>query len=109
MGEELELGNLFVVCDDGTYVPFAGIKQADIVCVDEMDEELYASLLKEGTIEIKFDMKCRVHRKAMKMFRAQMNGYRRRVRYFKRQKERARRTVLKEGFYAASSRENSIT
>ena len=95
MGEELELGNLFLVCDDGTYVPFDGIKPADIVCVDEMDEELYDSLLKEGIIELKFDMKRRDYRKAMKMFKAQVNGYRRRKRYAIRQKERARRRALK--------------
>ena len=95
MGEKLELGNLFVVCDDGTYVPFEGIKPADIVCVDEMDQELYDSLPKEGTIELRFDMKHRDHRKAMKMFKAQINGDRRRKRHVIRQKERARREALK--------------
>lgn len=99
MGEELELGNLFVVCDDGTYVPFEGIKPADIVCVDEMDQELYNYLPKEGTIEFRFDMKRRDHRKAMKMFKAQINGYRRRKRYAIRQKERARRRALKGARY----------
>jgi len=99
MGEELELGNLFIVCDDGTYVPFEGIKPADIVCVDEMDEELYSSLPKEGIIEIRFGMKRCDHRKAMKMFKAQINGYRRRKRYAIRQKERARRRALKGARY----------
>ena len=99
MGEELELGNLFIVCDDGTYVPFEGIKPVDIICTDEMDEELYNSLPKEGTIEFKFDMKHRDYRKAMKMFKAQINGYRRRKRYEIRQKERARRRVLKGARY----------
>ena len=99
MGEELEFGDLFVVCDDGTYVPFEGIKPADIICVDEMDEELYDSLLKEGTIELRFDMKRRDHRKATKMFKAQINGYYRRKRYAIRQKERARRRALKGARY----------
>lgn len=99
MGEELELGNLFVVCDDGTYVPFEGIKPADIVCVDEMNEELYNSLPKEGTIELRFDMKRRDHRKVMKAFKAQINGCYRRKRYAKRQKERARRRALKGAHY----------
>lgn len=96
MGEELELGNLFVVCDDGSYVPFEGVKPADIVCVDEMNQELYSSLPKEGTIELRFDMKRREHRKAIKMLKAQINGYRRRKRYVIRQEERARRRALKK-------------
>lgn len=104
MGEELELGNLFVACDDGTYVPFEGIQQIDTICVDEMDEKLYASLPKEGTIKvgfsIKHDMKRRDHRKAMKMFNAQINGYYRRKRYEIRQKEYARRRKLKSARYA---------
>lgn len=99
MGEELELGNLFIVCDDGTYMPFEGIKPVDIICTDEMNEELYNSLPKEGVIEFKFDMKHRDHRKAMKMFKAQINGYRRRKRYAIRQKERSRRRVLKGAQY----------
>jgi hypothetical protein len=97
MGEELELGNLFIVCDDGTYVPFEGIKPADIICTDEMDEELYNSLPKEGTIELKFDMKRHDYRKSMKKLKAQINGYRRRKRYAIRQKERDRRRALRHG------------
>ena len=99
MGEELELGNLFVVCDDGTYVPLEGIKPADIVCVDEMDQELYNTLPKEGTIEFRFDMKRRGHRKLLKIFKQQINAAGRRVRYSKRQKERARRRALKGARY----------
>lgn len=95
MGEEFELGKLFVVCDDGTYVPFEGIKPIDIVCTDEMDEELYNSLPKEGTIELKFDMKRSDHRKSIKKLKAQINGHRRRKRYAIRQKERDRRRALR--------------
>lgn len=104
MGEELKLGNLFLACDDGTYVPFEGIKPTDTICVDEMDEGVYDFLPKEGTIELSFDMKCdmkrRDYRKAMKMFNAQINGYYRRKRYAIRQKEYARRRKLKGARYA---------
>lgn len=96
MGEELELGDLFIRCDDGTYVPFEGIKPVNIICTDEMDEELYNSLPKEGTIELKFDMRRRDNRKVMKMLRRSMNAELRKVRHQRMIKEKARRKALKE-------------
>lgn len=100
MGEELELGNLFVICDDGTRVPFEGIKPVDIQNCDNDDVVVYAHWPSvDEPITLEFDMKRRDHRKAMKMFKAQVNGYRRRKRYAIRQKERARRRALKGAKY----------
>lgn len=99
MGEELELGNLFVVCDDGTYVPFEGITEIDLN--DIPSDAVYDPIvpITNEPITLEFDMKRRDHRKAMKVFKAQINGYYRRKRYAIRQKERARRRALKGAKY----------
>lgn len=95
MGEELELGNLFVVCDDGTYVPFERITEIDLN--DIPSDAVYDPIvpITNEPIALEFDMKRRDHRKLLKIFKQQINAAGRRVRYFKRQKERARRRALK--------------
>lgn len=100
MGEELELGNLFIVCDDGTYVPFAGITEVQLsndTDLNDIDSDAVYTHFPDTNepITLEFDMKRRDHRKVMKVFKAQINGYRRRKRYAIRQKERARRRALK--------------
>lgn len=100
MGEELEFGNLFVVCDDGTYMPFEGITEIDLNDIPSDADAIYAHWPNfNEPITLEFDMKRRDHRKAMKIFKAQINGYFRRKRYAIRQKERARRRVLKGAKY----------
>jgi hypothetical protein len=96
MGEELELGNLFIGCDDGTYVPFEGITEIDLN--DITSNAVYDPIvpITNEPITLEFDMKRRDHRKLLKIFKQQFNAASRRVRYSKRQKERARRRALKE-------------
>ena len=99
MGEELDLGNLFVVCDDGTYVPFEGITEIDPN--DIPSDAAYDPIvpITSEPITLELDMKRRNHRKLLKIFKQQINAAGRRVRYSKRQKERARRRVLKGARY----------
>ena len=99
MGEELELGNLFIVCDDGTYVPFEGITEIDLN--DIPSDAVYDPIvpISNEPITLEFDMKRRDHRKLLKIFKQQINAAGRRVRYYKRQKERARRRALKGARY----------
>jgi len=94
MGEEPEFKNVFVVCDDGTLVPFEGITE---VPLSDDAVDVYAHFPDTiGPITIELNMKQHDNRKALKFLIKQMNAYRRRVRYYKRQKERARRRALKE-------------
>lgn len=99
MGEELELGNLFIVCDDGTYVPFEGITEIDLN--DIPSDSVYDPIvpISNEPMTITFDMKRRDHRKMLKFFKKQVSAMGRRVRYSKRQKERARRRALKGARY----------
>ena len=99
MGEELELGNLFIVCDDGTYVPFEGITEIDLN--DIPSDAVYDPIvpITNEPMTITFDMKRRDHRKMLKFFKKQVSAMGRRVRYSKRQKERARRRALKGARY----------
>ena len=98
MGEELELGKLFVVCDDGTYVPFEGITEIELNDIPSDADTVYAHWPNfNEPITFELDMRWRNHRKAMKMLKAQINGYRRRKRHAIRQKERARRRALRHG------------
>ena len=94
MGEGLELSNLFIVCDDGTYVPFEGITEIDLN--DIQSNTVYNPIvpISNAPITLEFDMKRRDHRKLLKIFKQQINAAGRRVRYYKRQKERARRRAL---------------
>lgn len=96
MGEELELGNLFIVCDDGTYVPFEGI--TEINPNDIQTDAAYDPIvpIDSEPITLELDMKRREHRKLLKIFKQQINAASRRVRYSKRKKERARRSALKD-------------
>ena len=98
MGEELELGQLYIKAGDGTYVPFEGIKPVDIWVGDEITQEVYDSLPQEGVI-VFGTIRYRDYRRSAKKLRAQINGYYRRKRYAKRQKERARRRALKGAKY----------
>lgn len=100
MGEELELKNVFVICDDGTWVPFEGI--TDVQLSDDTDlndidtDAVYAHFPNMNEpITIEFNMKRHDHRKMLKFFKKQVNAMGRRLRDFKRQKERARRRALK--------------
>ena len=99
MGEQLELGNLFVVCDDGTYVPFEGITEIDLN--DIPSDAVYNPIvpITNEPITLEFGMKRRDHRKMLKFFKKHVNAMGRRVRYSKRQKERARRRALKGARY----------
>ena len=99
MGEELDLKNLFVVCDDGTYVPFEGITEIDLN--DIQTDAVYDPIvpITNEPITLEFDMKRRDHRKILKFFKKQISVMGRRVRYSKRQKERARRRKLKGARY----------
>ncbi len=98
MGEELELGNLFVVCDDGTYVPFEGITEIDLNDIPSDNDVVYAHWPNvDEPITLEFNMKRRDHRKMLKILKQQFNAAGRRVRYSKRQKERARRRALRNG------------
>lgn len=104
MGEELELGNLFIVCDDGTYVPFEGITEiqlSDDTDLNDIDSDaVYAHFPDTNEpLTLEFDMKRRDHRKMLKLFKKQISAMGRRVRYYKRQKERARRRALKGARY----------
>lgn len=104
MGEELELGKLFIVCDDGTYVPFEGITEiqlSDDTDMNDIDSDaVYAHFPDTNEpMTITFDMKRRDHRKMLKFFKKQVSAMGRRVRYSKRQKERARRRALKGARY----------
>ena len=94
MGEELELGNLFIVCDDGTYAPFEGITEIDLN--DILSDAVYDPIvpITNEPITLEFNMKRRDHRKLLKIFKQQINAAGRRVRYYKRQKERARQRAL---------------
>lgn len=96
MGEELDLGNLFVVCDNGTYVPFEGITEIDLN--DIPSDSAYDPIvpINNEPMTITFDMKRRDHRKLLKIFKKQVSAMGRRVRHYKREKERARRRALKE-------------
>lgn len=100
MGEELELGKLFIVCDDGTYVPFEGITEVQLsndTDLNDIDSDaVYAHFPDfNEPITLELDMKRREHRKMLKFFKKQASAMGRRVRYSKRQKERARRRALK--------------
>jgi hypothetical protein len=99
MGEELELGNLFIVCDDGTYVPFEGTTEIDLN--DIPSDAVYDPIvpINNEPMTITFDMKRRDHRKMLKFFKKQVNAMGRRIRYLERQKERARRRKLKGARY----------
>lgn len=100
MGEELELKNVFVICDDGTWVPFEGITEvqlSDDTDLNDIDTDAVYAHFPDMNEPLTFelDMKRHDHRKMLKFFNKQMNVYRRRVRHYKRQKERARRMALK--------------
>ena len=101
MGEEFEFNNAFIICDDGTWVPFEGITEVqlsdDDTDLNDIDPDaVYAHFPDTiGPITFELDMKRRDHRKMLKSFNKQVNSYSRRVRSYKRQKERARRRALK--------------
>lgn len=96
MGEELELNNLFVLYDDGNYVPFEGITEIDFNDIPSDADAVYAHCPNfNEPITLEFGMKKRDHRKLLKILKQQINAAGRRVRYSKRQKERARRRALK--------------
>lgn len=97
MGENLGFDNIFIKSGNGDYILFSGIKPldpSDILIVDDMDEETYNSLPKEGTIEFHTD-DILLDKKFRKWSKKISNQYRRRVRYEKRLKEYARRRALK--------------
>lgn len=98
MGEELELNRLYMKVGDGGYIPFDGIQPADIVCVDEMDEELYNSLPQSGTINFNFTISHKERREWIKQIRKDIGRTNRIFRMHKRHKENFRRKALKEGF-----------
>ena len=98
MGEELKLNQLYMKVGDGEYVPFEVFKPADIVCVDEMDEELYNFLPQSGTINCSFTILHKECRRWKKYFHALANKFRREVRTRERRKEKLRRRALKAGF-----------
>lgn len=77
--------------DDGTYVPFEGITEIDLN--DIQSDAIY------DPITATFTIKYCYYRKSMKKLKAQINGYYRRKRYARRQKERARRRALKGARY----------
>ena len=98
MGEELELNQLYIKVGDGGYVPFEGFKSADIVCVDEMDEELYNSLPQSGTINFSFTISHKEQRRWVKKIRKDIGRTNRIIRLYKRHKEKCRRRALKNKF-----------
>ena len=96
MGEELETTNLFIARDDGTYVPFKGIPEAqfiddaDINCIDTIcipDSDM--------SLTITINTKSRSYRKIMKSIKKQRNIFNRWTKRYKRQKEKDRRHKLK--------------
>ena len=100
MGEKFDLENAFIIRDDGTCLPFEGITEvqlSDDTDLNDIDPDaVYAHFPNMNEpITMELDMKRRDHRKILKFFRKQANIYDRRVRYYKRQKERARRRALK--------------
>ena len=97
MGEELELGQLFIKSGDGDYVPFEGIKPMDIWVGDDMDLETYNSLPQEGTITFQTVQTHKQNREIAKWIKTTRNHYRRQIRTMHRQKERVRRWGLKHG------------
>lgn len=100
MGEELEFNNAFIICDDGTWVPFEGITEVQLsydTDLNDIDPDAVYAHFPEAMEPITFelDMKRRDHRKMLKFFNKQVNSYSRRIRSYKRHKERARRRALK--------------
>lgn len=96
MGEELELKPLYMKVGDGGYVPFEGFKPADIICVDEMDEELYNSLPHEGVINCNFTISHKEQRRWVKQIHKDVARTNRIIRLHKRHKEKIRRMALKK-------------
>ena len=98
MGEELELGQIYIKVSDGVYVPFDGFKPldaSDIWIGDEMDEETYNSLVHEGTVTFSIIQTHKQARQIAKQMNAITNCYRRRMRTLRRLKEKERRKRLK--------------
>lgn len=100
MGEKFELKNAFLIRDDGSWVPFEGITEvqlSDDTDLNDIDTDaVYAHFPETNEpITIELDMKRHDNRKMLKFFNKQANIWSRRVRYYKRQKERARRMALK--------------
>lgn len=96
MGEELNLNQVYMKVGDGGYVPFEGFKPADIVCVDEMDEELYNSLSQSGTINCSFTISHKEQRRWIKQIHKDIGRTNRIIRLHKRHKETIRRRALKK-------------
>lgn len=102
MGEELLQNQLFIKDKNGEYVPYEGIKPADILVCDELTEEQYESLPKEGVIEFKpveMNFEIQQTKDTIKWIRKMRNILGRRIRYEKRLKEYARRRKLKGYLY----------
>lgn len=101
MDAKFDLDNAFIIRDDGTWVPFVGVTEVqlseDDTDLNDIDPDaVYAHFPDTiGPITFELDMKRRDHRKMLKFFNKQANIWSRRVRYYKRQKERARRRALK--------------
>lgn len=95
MGEELDL-QFYIQTNDGEHIPFGGVTQVhDIVICDEVDEALYASLIKEGTYSFTTRLDLINNKAARKWAHKIMQRIGRRKRYEKRLKEYARRRKLK--------------
>ena len=97
MGEELELDRLYIKVGDGGYVPFNGITEVELTDDSDAVYDPIVPITNEP-MTITFDMKRRDHKKILKFFKAQANNYGRRVRRYKRNKENARRALLKAGY-----------
>lgn len=132
MGEELELGQLFMKTENGDYVPFVKIESANGLWIgDEMDEKTYNSLPKEGTISVddlemidddaiychwpdintpltlELDMRKRDCKKFLKYIQTQTNKVNRAKRHYLRLKEKARRNKLRGKFVRKDGKHES--
>ena len=99
MGEELELKTLYMKDINGEYVPFTGLTPMDIIVCDDMDEETYNSLPKEGWFTIECIQTHKQLRTTWQFMRKMKNRMRREKRTMKRRKEKLRRMKLKEHGY----------
>lgn len=96
MGEELDNLKIFIQTPDGKITPFEGIKTAEIICRDEIDEETYNSLIQGGIVYTsEFVLTHKEKRKWDKFLHKEIKRMERKYRTFKRQKEKVRRSRLK--------------
>lgn len=102
MGEELELGKLFIKNDDGTFSELMGGIVDCSIFYDSVQNLNYGAeyfqIPNELFATISFNMSHKQKREFDRMLRRSIGHYRRTIRRFIRLKEKVRRNMLKRNY-----------